>query len=63
MSLSVCASLSAPDSNGNQNCLVWVDYPSLLPSITYVQANQIGLAFMGVFAVVFVINLIKAQVR
>lgn len=48
------------DSTTNQ-CLVWVEQPTVLPKLTLVEGNAIGFACLLVFATVFVINMcIKA---
>lgn len=48
------------DSNTNQ-CLVWVEQPTVLPKLTLAEGNAIGFACLLVFATVFVIRMcIKA---
>jgi hypothetical protein len=58
MTNQVCASLSAPDSNGLQNCTVWVDESGFLPAITQYQAEQISVALLGALVVAFIYKLI-----
>ncbi len=58
MTNQVCASLSAPDANGLQNCMVWVDESGLLPAITQSQAEGISAALLGAMVVAFVYKLL-----
>jgi len=57
----VCTNLKL--INEIQTCVQWVEQPSLLPKLTYTQANAIGAAILLVFAVVFVINQIKYAIK
>ena len=43
------------DSTTNQ-CLEWVEMPTVLPKLTLVEGNTIGFACLMVFATVFVIK-------
>ena len=58
MTNQVCASLTAPDLNGLQNCTVWVDESGFLPAITQSQAEGISAALLGAMAVAFIYKLI-----
>ncbi len=55
----VCKTLSAD----LQTCVEWVQQTSLIPELTYTQANLIGGAFMSVMVTVWVINQIKYAIR
>ncbi|QPF36775.1 hypothetical protein H0S58_06495 [Acinetobacter sp. TTH0-4] len=44
------------ESNTNQ-CLEWVEQPTLLPKLTLAEGNAIGFACLLVFATVFVIKM------
>lgn len=57
----VCTDLK--NINEIQTCVQWVEQPSLLPELTYTQANSIGAAILLVFATVFVFNQIKYAIR
>ena len=43
------------DSTTNQ-CLQWVEMPTVLPKLTLVEGNTIGFSCLMVFATVFVIK-------
>jgi hypothetical protein len=65
MSNSICAQLSVPDSNGLQNCLQWTyaSNMSLLPSITYSDANDLLAAIAIVFAIVWGFKIVGRMIR
>lgn len=55
----VCKTLSTD----MQTCVEWVNQASLIPELTYTQANLIGGAFMSVMCAVWVINQIKYSIK
>ena len=59
----VCSQLSSPDVNGLQNCMGWVESPSLIPAITQSQANEISGAILGVLAAAFCFRLLMGQIK
>lgn len=52
----VCKTLSQPNESGLQTCLEWQESKSLLPDLTVQQANELLIAIVGCFAVVFIIK-------
>lgn len=50
------------DSTTNQ-CLQWVEIPTLLPKLTLAEGNAIGFACLLVFATVFVIKMCKQALK
>ena len=57
----VCSDLKT--INETQTCVQWVEQQSLLPKLTYTEANSIGAAILLVFATVFVFNQTKNAIR
>lgn len=59
----VCKTLSPQNESGLQTCLEWQEQKPFLPNLTVQQADQMLVAIVGCFAVVFivkqVINLLK----
>lgn len=52
----VCKTLSQPNESGLQTCLEWQESKSFLPDLTVHQANELLIAIVGCFAVVFIIK-------
>lgn len=52
----VCKTLSQPNESGSQTCLEWQESKSFLPDLTVQQANELLIAIVGCFAVVFIIK-------
>ena len=48
---------------GVQTCAMWVEQSTLIPELTYTEANLIGGAFMSVMVAVWVINQIKFAIK
>lgn len=51
----VCKTLSPQNETGLQTCLEWQDF-SILPNLTVQQADQMLIAIVGCFAVVFIVK-------
>ena len=52
----VCKTLSQQNESGLQTCLEWQEIKSFLPDLTTQQADQMLIAIVGCFAVVFIIK-------
>lgn len=52
----VCKTLSPPNESGLQTCLEWQESKSFLPDLTVQQADQMLVAIVGCFAVVFIVK-------
>ncbi|MCO8060297.1 hypothetical protein [Acinetobacter towneri] len=52
----VCKTLSQPNESGLQTCLEWQEIKSFLPDLTAQQANELLIAIVGCFAVVFIVK-------
>ncbi|MDM1764451.1 MULTISPECIES: hypothetical protein [unclassified Acinetobacter] len=52
----VCKTLSQPNENSLQTCLEWQEQKSFLPDLTKQQADEILIAILSCFAVVFIIK-------
>lgn len=57
----VCKELQVIE--GVQTCAMWVEQTSLIPELTYTEANLIGGAFMSVMVAVWVINQLKFAIK
>jgi hypothetical protein len=58
----VCKTLSAPDLTGHQTCESWVAYEQsngFFPDLTAEQRDSMGMWFVGIFAVVFGVRMIR----
>lgn len=51
----VCKTLSQPNESGLQTCLEWQDF-KILPDLTVQEANELLVAIVGCFAVVFIVK-------
>ena len=54
----VCKTLSPQNESGLQTCLEWQDF-SILPNLTVEQADQMLIAIVGCFAIVFIIKQVQ----
>ena len=52
----VCKTLSQPNESGLQACLEWQESKSFLPDLTVQQANELLIAIVACFAVVFIVK-------
>lgn len=52
----VCKTLSPQNESGLQTCLEWQEQKPLLPNLTVQQADQMLVAIVGCFAVVFIVK-------
>lgn len=52
----VCKTLSPQNETGLQTCLEWQEQKPFLPNLTVQQADQMLIAIVGCFAVVFIIK-------
>ncbi|WP_245114252.1 hypothetical protein [Acinetobacter pittii] len=52
----VCKTLSPQNESGLQTCLEWQEQKPFLPNLTVQQADQMLVAIVGCFAVVFIIK-------
>ena len=52
----VCKTLSQQNESGLQTCLEWQEIKSFLPDLTTQQADQMLIAIVVCFAVVFIIK-------
>ena len=60
--MQVCKVLSTANEQGLQTCLEWVEFPTLLPPLSYTEATAIGLAFWLTLATVWGIKVIRVQI-
>ncbi|MEW0954308.1 hypothetical protein KWD60_18420 [Acinetobacter baumannii] len=51
----VCKTLSPQNELGLQTCLEWQDF-KILPDLTVQEANELLVAIVGCFAVVFIVK-------
>lgn len=52
----VCKTLSPQNESGLQTCLEWQEQKPFLPNLTVQQADQMLIAIVGCFAVVFIVK-------
>lgn len=52
----VCKTLSPQNELGLQTCLQWQEQKPFLPNLTVQQADQMLIAIVGCFAVVFIVK-------
>ncbi|HGW3827968.1 TPA: hypothetical protein ACNICD_003793 [Acinetobacter baumannii] len=52
----VCKTLSPQNETGLQTCLEWQEQKPFLPNLTVQQADQMLIAIVGCFAVVFIVK-------
>ncbi|KAF1027934.1 MAG: hypothetical protein GAK29_00410 [Acinetobacter bereziniae] len=52
----VCKTLSPQNESGLQTCLEWQEQKPFLPNLTVQQADQMLVAIVGCFAVVFIVK-------
>ncbi len=50
----VCSVLSAPDGNGIETCVTWVEMSPMLPPLSQAEANNISGAITALFITVFI---------
>ena len=55
----VCKTLSQPNESGLQTCVVWQEQKPFLPNLTVEQADQMLIAIVGCFAIVFIIKQVQ----
>lgn len=55
----VCKTLSPQNESGLQTCLEWQEQKPFLPDLTVQQANELLIAIVGCFAIVFIVKQIK----
>ncbi|MFT0696673.1 hypothetical protein ACDX34_21540 [Acinetobacter bereziniae] len=55
----VCKTLSQPNESGLQTCLKWQEQKPFLPNLTVQQADQMLIAIVGCFAIVFIVKQIQ----
>ncbi|MGR3978029.1 hypothetical protein FW754_10200 [Acinetobacter sp. 1207_04] len=52
----VCKTLSPQNESGLQTCLEWQEQKPFLPNLTVQQADQMLVAIVGCFVVVFIVK-------
>ncbi|OUY05512.1 hypothetical protein [Acinetobacter populi] len=59
----VCKTLSQPNESGLQTCLEWQEQTSFLPNLTVQQADQMLIAIVGCFAIVFIVKQVLSLLK
>jgi len=58
-----CKTLSPQNESGLQACLEWQEQKPFLPDLTVQEANELLLAIVGCFAVVFIVKQVLSLLK